>query len=146
MNYAQTTDEAISVYPYTMALLKAANPLVGFPRTAFASAEIRQEYGVVEVVEVSAPEGTFAETTPTLVDGQWQQTWVRTQKSFDEAIDELRSQRNRLLASSDWTQVADVALTVEQDTSYRNYRKALRDLPAGLRTADDVASVAWPTV
>ncbi len=26
----------------------------------------------------------------------------------------------------------------------RDYRKALRDLPAGLRTADDVAGVVWP--
>ena len=54
--------------------------------------------------------------------------------------------RNQLLASSDWTQVADVALTTEDDTAWRNYREELRDLPAGLNTADDVAGVAWPTV
>ena len=69
-----------------------------------------------------------------------------TEGAYDRAMVELRSRRNQLLSSSDWTQVADVALTVEQDTSWRDYRKALRDLPAGLRTADDVASVAWPTV
>jgi len=142
MNYAQTTDEAISVYPYTMAMLKAANPLVGFPKTAFASAEIRGEYGIVEVVEVSAPEGTFAETTPVLVDGQWQQTWVRTQKSFDEAIAELRSRRNQLLASSDWFALQDVTLTEDM----RDYRQALRDLPAGLSTVDGVVNVVWPEV
>ena len=142
MNYAQTTDGLISVYPYTRAMLKAANPLVGFPRTAFASAEIRQEYGIVEVVEVSAPEGTFAETTPTLVDGQWQQTWVQTQKSFDEAIAELRSRRNQLLASSDWFALQDVTLADDM----RDYRQALRDLPAGLRTADDVTNVNWPLI
>ena len=44
-----------------------------------------------------------------------------------------------------WTQVADVALTTEDDTAYREYRKALRDLPVGLRTADDVSAVGWPT-
>ena len=27
----------------------------------------------------------------------------------------------------------------------RDYRKALRDLPAGLRTADDVSAVEYPT-
>ena len=69
-----------------------------------------------------------------------------TEGAYDRAMVDLRSRRNQLLASSDWTQVADVALTVEQDTSWRDYRKALRDLPAGLRTADDVASVVWPTV
>ena len=65
--------------------------------------------------------------------------------AFDRAIAELRSRRNQLLASSDWTQVADVALTVEQDTAWRDYRQALRDLPAGLRTADDVGAVEFPT-
>ena len=65
--------------------------------------------------------------------------------AFDRAIADLRSRRNQLLASSDWTQVADVALTVEQDTAWRDYRKALRDLPAGLRTADDVGAVEFPT-
>jgi hypothetical protein len=64
--------------------------------------------------------------------------------AYDRAMVELRSRRNQLLASSDWTQVADVALTVEDDTKWRDYRKALRDFPAGLRTVDDVANVDWP--
>ena len=58
--------------------------------------------------------------------------------AFDRAMADLRSRRNQLLAASDWTQVADVALTTEDDTAWRDYRQALRDLPAGLRTADDV--------
>ena len=65
--------------------------------------------------------------------------------AFDRAMVELRSRRNQLLASSDWTQVADVALTVEDDIKWRDYRQALRNLPAGLRTADDVTNVDWPT-
>jgi hypothetical protein len=65
--------------------------------------------------------------------------------AFDRAIAELRSRRNQLLASSDWTQCADVALTVEKDTAWRDYRQALRDLPAGLRTADEVGAVEFPT-
>ncbi len=66
--------------------------------------------------------------------------------AFDRAMVELRSRHNQLLASSDWTQVADVALTVEDDIKWRDYRKALRDLPAGLRTADDVTNVDWPLI
>jgi len=65
--------------------------------------------------------------------------------AYDRAMVELRSRRNQLLASSDWTQVADVALTVEDDIKWRDYRQALRNLPAGLRTADDVTNVDWPT-
>lgn len=65
--------------------------------------------------------------------------------AFDRAIADLRSRRNQLLAASDWTQVADVALTTEDDTAWRDYRKALRDLPAGLRTVEDVRAVEFPT-
>jgi len=65
--------------------------------------------------------------------------------AFDRAMADLRSRRNQLLAASDWTQVADVALTTEDDTAWRDYRQALRDLPAGLRTADDVGAVEYPT-
>ena len=65
--------------------------------------------------------------------------------AFDRAMADLRSRRNQLLAASDWTQVADVALTTEDDTAWRDYRQALRDLPAGLRTADDVRAVEFPT-
>ena len=65
--------------------------------------------------------------------------------AFDRAIAELRDRRNQMLSASDWTQVADVALTTEDDTAWRDYRKALRDLPAGLQTADDVSAVEWPT-
>ena len=63
--------------------------------------------------------------------------------AFDRAIADLRSRRNQLLASSDWTQCADVALP--DDKAWRDYRQALRDLPAGLRTADDVSAVEYPT-
>ena len=64
--------------------------------------------------------------------------------AFDRAMADLRSRRNQLLAASDWTQVADVALTTEDDTAWRDYRKALRDLTAGLKTADDVRAVEFP--
>ena len=64
--------------------------------------------------------------------------------AFDRAIGRLREDRNSRLAASDWTQCADVALTVENDTAWRDYRKALRDLPAGLTTADQVEAVEWP--
>ena len=40
----------------------------------------------------------------------------------------LRSQRDELLAQSDWTQVADVDLTDEEIAAYRTYRQALRDI------------------
>jgi hypothetical protein len=67
---------------------------------------------------------------------------VWTAGAFDRAIASLREDRNRRLAATDLHALQDVTLT----EGMRDYRKALRDLPAGLRTADDVASVAWPTI
>ncbi len=154
MNYARVENNSVVEYPYTAAMLKQANPRTSFPKQPLEKASVREGYGVVEVVTVSAPRSdthNVAEVTPVKVGGTWTQTWEQTPKNdsemsqaYDSAMVELRSQRNRLLASSDWTQMADVALTVEDDTAWRDYRKKLRDLPAGLRTADDVTNANWP--
>ena len=64
--------------------------------------------------------------------------------AFDRSIANLRSIRNRKLAASDWSVLSDVALTVEKDTEWKDYRKALRDLPASVSTAAEVDSVTWP--
>lgn len=65
--------------------------------------------------------------------------------AFDRAMNDLRIQRNRLLAATDWTQLADVTFTAEEETAWRDYRQSLRDLPAGLTTADEVKAVEYPT-
>jgi hypothetical protein len=54
-----------------------------------------------------------------------------------EQMKELRRQRNQLLAETDYLALADSTLTDEM----RNYRQALRDLPAN--TADP-ANPVWP--
>jgi|DEB0MinimDraft_6_1074348.scaffolds.fasta_scaffold33437_3 hypothetical protein len=42
----------------------------------------------------------------------------------------MRAQRDRFLADSDWTQMPDSPLTVEQRQAWADYRQALRDAPA----------------
>ena len=54
--------------------------------------------------------------------------------------DYVRSNRNRLLAESDWTQNRDVVLS--NDTEWKTYRQALRDLPAN---TTDWTNPPWPT-
>ena len=152
--FAYIKDNEVVAYPVGLPFLRDLFPQTGFPKNAMANAEIRAAYNIVEVAEVAAAESdthNVSEVTPTLVDGVWTQTWEQAPKNasevaqaYDSAMTELRSRRNQLLASSDWTQVADVALTVEDDTKWRDYRKALRDLPAGLSTVDDVNNVVWP--
>ena len=55
--------------------------------------------------------------------------------------DEVRAQRKKLLAETDWTQVLDAPIDTETREAYRTYRQALRDVPEqeGFPTA-----VVWP--
>ena len=48
-----------------------------------------------------------------------------------------RSERNKLLSDTDWTQVADSPLSNDKKTEWANYRTALRDLPS---------KSGWPNV
>jgi len=55
-----------------------------------------------------------------------------------QQLENLRRERNRLLAETDYLALADATLTDEM----RAYRQALRDLPAN---TSDPANVVWPT-
>ena len=62
----------------------------------------------------------------------------------------VREIRNKLLAESDWTQNRDVVLL--NDTTWKQYRQDLRDLPASASFTPkldsdgnlDMSSVTWP--
>jgi hypothetical protein len=45
------------------------------------------------------------------------------------AAEGARNTRTALLDESDWTQVADTALTTEKKAEWATYRQSLRDLP-----------------
>ena len=55
----------------------------------------------------------------------------------DKALDNLRMQRNSLLAATDWTQLPNSPLSTEKKTEYEVYRQALRDMMVGLENAED---------
>lgn len=54
----------------------------------------------------------------------------------------VRTQRDTLLAGTDWTQGADAPLTADQIAAYKTYREALRNLPT---QAGFPSNIAWPT-
>ena len=60
--------------------------------------------------------------------------------AFDRAIETLRSNRTRKLASTDWYALQDVTMS----DAMTAYRQDLRDLPAGLSTVAEVEAVSWP--
>ena len=61
--------------------------------------------------------------------------------AFDRAIANLRQDRNRKLAETDFYALSDVTMSAEMTT----YRQELRDLPSGLTTVEEVNNVTWPT-
>lgn len=71
-----------------------------------------------EIAEVE----TLRAAAPSATDIKWQQ---------------IRNQRNSLLAECDWRAFSDVTLSDE----WKTYRQALRDLP----TQSDPDNITWPT-
>ena len=61
-----------------------------------------------------------------------------TRLEAEQPWDELRQQRNRLIAETDYLALSDSTLTDDMTT----YRQALRDLPAN---TTDPANPVWPT-
>ena len=64
--------------------------------------------------------------------------------AFDRAIAGLRSKRNSILASSDWTVLSDSPLSAELKTAWLEYRQDLRDITEGLNTVAKVNAVVFP--
>ena len=62
------------------------------------------------------------------------------------AMADLRSNRNRLLAASDWTQLTDTTLTSSEKSQWMNYRTELRNLTNGITTVEQANNVAMPTI
>ena len=63
----------------------------------------------------------------------------------------LREERNKRIAETDWTQLKDIDLDIIRERNWKNYRQALRDLPAKSNPKLnsfgelDMTSVTWPT-
>ena len=53
----------------------------------------------------------------------------------------VRTQRDKLLYSCDWTQVADAAVSAENVAAWVTYRQALRAVP---QTQTDPYAIVWP--
>ncbi len=94
------------------------------------------EYKLVDGVEIelSAQEITQRQAEET--------AWANG--AFDRAIAGLRSKRNALIASSDWTVLSDSPLSAELKTAWLEYRQDLRDITEGVNTVAKVNAVVFP--
>ena len=55
--------------------------------------------------------------------------------------EEARTERNKLLEESDWTQVLDAPIDADTREAYRVYRQALRDIP---EQEGFPGTITWP--
>lgn len=65
------------------------------------------------------------------------------QVELDRRWAEVRAERDRLLAASDWTRMDDAPLSDAERAAWAVYRQALRDVPQDFATPDEVV---WPEV
>jgi len=66
---------------------------------------------------------------------------LRTQISFEEAMQDLRNKRNNLLTETDYLALSDNTMSSEMTT----YRQALRDITNNVDTLDDIDNITWLT-
>ena len=61
-------------------------------------------------------------------------------------FNQIRAERTKRLAFSDWTQMPDSSLSDSKKAAWVAYRQALRDVPANYSEINSLDEVSWPTV
>jgi len=142
----KATGSTVEAYPYSLGMLRKENPNTSFPKQpSVADMAAFNVYPVTEANPTVGDGQRLAKTwTPTLVGGDW----VLAHEAVDLTDAEvaaatavlaanMREERNKRLAVTDWTSSSDVTMSAEMTA----YRTALRNVPA----QSDFPTVTWPT-
>ena len=146
----------------TISQFKASYPNTSFPKVI--TADILNGFGYDPVLNgaeatVTAPYGVSVRDGVEQIDGQWftrfvagpvftdiegGETAAEQETAYRAGVDakvaeSVRTERNKKLADTDWTQLAD---STANATAWGTYRQALRDLPT---TEGFPHNVTWPT-
>ena len=153
----------------TVSQFKATQPNTSFPKQI--TTEILDSYGYDAVLNgaaatVTAPYGVSTRSGVEEIDGKWFTKFIAgpvftdttdsegnvttaadNEAAYRTSIDtqaatSVRAERDKLIAESDWTQLADSQLSDSVKATWVTYRQALRDLP----TASGFPhTMTWPT-
>lgn len=143
MSYVYAPKGIVEKYPYSIVQLRKDNPDTSFPTNP--SKEMLAEWGVFPCEVLPPPEHdrlteTVYRQPPSQTEqGDWVVAWTVEQLPTEDAAERVRDERDRLLAASDWTQVADAPV---DQAAWAAYRQALRDIPQQAGFPD---AVTWPT-
>ena len=138
--YIKITDGLVE--RYTFRQLRRDNPQTSFPEVpSTATLAVLGVYCVSDAAQPapSASQVVVRDAQP-VKQGDWTYVWGWSlqDKTHVELSTQARAMRDDLLATSDWTQVADAPV---DQVAWATYRQALRDVTTqtGFPT-----SIAWP--
>ena len=132
------TDGSIKQYPYGTDFLQKDNPDTSFP--VIFTAQLLESYDVFQVVSTPAPQVPYTqavrEIDPVKIDNTWVQQWQvydLSQEQIDANTDQqaqnVRSQRDSLLSSTDWRVIRAIETQTEESQDWVQYREDLRNIP-----------------
>jgi hypothetical protein len=123
-----------------------------FCRVAKLTPEQIEHFGVHQLKLVTPPYYDPATQTrehgdAVLIDGVWTQNYIVSELDPELAAAKaeaqwavVRTERKKLIANTDWTQLPDAALSNTQTAEWALYRQALRDIT----TQSDPFNINWP--
>lgn len=150
MKYLKISTDQIIEYPYSINQLKNDYSNTSFPQ--IITNNLLLEYGVHLVIDVAKGNDytkNYTEVIPQIINGQYYQNWIvtdATQEEIEYRINEqwsiIKMQRNQYLSQSDWTQLYDSPLTLEEKNKWMIHRQELRNVV----DQNDPFDIIWPTV
>ena len=142
--FIKVNNDKIEKYPYNLADFKKENSNTSFHYPI--SDSVLNSYGVYRVTILPIPEydrltQSISNSGPELIDGAWINGWTVVNIPQEQAEDNVRNQRDKLLSKTDWWTMSD--RDVEMTQEEKDYRKALRDI-----TQQDgfPFDVIWPEI
>lgn len=127
---------------------------IGLLATNYADGQVQGEHTMFDVTDRDDLDVLMSERA--YKDGEWivrppqpsiYYDWDNTAESWvlsDRFLFEVRTERNKLLAASDWTQMPDSPLSPTAKGWWASYRQQLRDLPANVDGLTHLDQVEWP--
>ena len=131
--------------PYSTIQLRRDNPNTSFPEVL--SDALLAQYNVYKVTILPAP--AYNKLTQYLkesdvyeVDGKWQMHYIVATLPEAQAADNVKTERNRLLAESDWVVAKAAEVQNPAPPEWVAYRQQLRDVTS---QQGFPFNVVWPT-
>lgn len=148
--HVKITNGNVDTYPYSVGQLRRDNPNTSFPKKVPDA--ILASYGVFRVTFAAQPDIDMRtqkveqELEPSLSGGTWIIDWIVSNKTPEEIQEydaqtaaQMRAERNRKLAATDYLALSDVTMPAEMAT----YRQALRDITTHANWPN-LSEADWP--